>query len=1141
MNFNFLKKINIFSIVSLALALFFVAFPVFGYFELVSKNELGEVDEDEESFPSVISGNGEYVVFVTAASLVSSDTNGNSDIYLFDIKNGQNEIISKNNLGELGNGSSYNPQISDGGRYIAFNSNATNLVENDINGETDLFIYDRLREEMFMISIMANISLAGIMGEESDPDNTYFIVFGVSNGYLTRVLYDSSINYTEIVSVIDLAPGLFFSNYNTNRIHSYNQEIVFSHPDDLLPEDTNGGFDVYLYNYLTEELELISKNDLGEGGNGFSAFPSISNDGRYVAYWSISSNLVGDDTNGNSDAFIYDRQLQTTRRISVDNQGQESSSFFIPEDAVSISGYGNYVFFSGPGNLAGESYSNDTIIIYDVVNESVSKIPGMNYFGSDVHPISASNNGQFITFSTGDLSQVQGFENQSGNYNVILYDRIQSYLNVTDYIYENEPIGTILSEIEFSSEDQDNYLISAAMSCVVPGDNDESFYIEDGYLKSAEVFDYETMSEYLICIRLETAKFTRDYPYYIMILDAVPTDIILTNNELNENNTIGFEIGELETTTTELDDVFTYSLSCDAPGADDGSFTIQDNKLLAGVSFDFETKNEYQICIRTDNGVGGTFDKNFTINVLDVNEGGSGSSGSGSSSGGTSGGGGTPVLPPVFPPHPPGCTDIDATNYNEFATIDDGSCMYTPGAIPGCTDTSAGNYNSIATVDNGSCLYGVFGCMDSSAVNFNPGAQHSDSSCLFAGCTNPASSNYNQDANFNDGSCLAPDATGGGSNSGVADDADRLGCMEPGAINYDESATVNDGSCSYVFLNTDDEIEIKKDSSIFKSIAGFLREIVEIISEPVVASVAVGGIVASSFIVAFLQPGLIAGLVSVPIRIWNTIPVLMGYRRRKRPWGTVYDSVTKQPLDPVYVTLKTEDGKDVSTSITDLDGRFGFLAAAGRYLISANKANYIFPSVKMAGKEKDELYENLYFGEQVEVKEKEDVIFKNIPMDAVNFNWNEFEKAKNKKLMKFYSKRDLFFARIATVLFVSGLVSSVVLFFLNNSVLNSIVLSLYVLIIVLRFFGIKPKTAGGVFDKDGYPLSFSIVRLFSSSLKKEVAHGVVGKTGKYYMLAPNGDYYIKVSKKTGEDSYEDVFTSADIKVSGGFVKEKIVI
>ena len=114
------------------------------------------------------------------------------------------------------------------------------------------------------------------------------------------------------------------------------------------------------------------------------------------------------------------------------------------------------------------------------------------------------------------------------------------------------------------------------------------------------------------------------------------------------------------------------------------------------------------------------------------------------------------------------------------------------------------------------------------------------------------------------------------------------------------------------------------------------------------------------------------------------------------------------------------DGNEVSTSITDIAGRYGFLMAPGSYRMVANKTNYEFPSKRLAGQIADELYGNLYFGSDINVDEQNAVIAKNIPMDPVNFDWNEYAKTQNKKLMKFYSRFDVWFMRIINFLFILG-------------------------------------------------------------------------------------------------------------------------
>jgi hypothetical protein len=476
-----------------------------------------------------------------------------------------------------------------------------------------------------------------------------------------------------------------------------------------------------------------------------------------------------------------------------------------------------------------------------------------------------------------------------------------------------------------------------------------------------------------------------------------------------------------------------------------------------------------------------------SVSVLDNDEPSSGGSSSGSSV--------TIVNPtPINPPAPeifPGCTNPLALNFNPSANQSDGSCTFPVPEI-GCMDSSALNYNPDADVP-GFCQYqpAVLGCTNSMAINYNSSANEDDGSCQFL---DEEDLPTEDDVEIED-------------NNSINDD---VSVIEDGDIN-----NLKD-SLNFYVLGISNFVNASKDTVVAVATLGAVLPIVSIlVSNPATA-------------------------LSFPIRIWNLIPTLLGFKRRRRPWGTVYDSVTKQPLDPVHVTLLDESGKEVATTITDLDGRFGFLVPAGKYKISVKKTDYVFPSIKMTGKNTDELYADLYFGEEIYINGEEDLVIKNIPMDAVKFNWNEFEK-KNKGLLRFYSKFDLFLAKLSSILFFAGFVMSLVMIFFSSLLINYILAGFYVFVLILRFLGVRVKSPGYVFDKVGNPLSFGLVKVFSSSLNHEIAHGVIGKTGKYYILTPNGNYYIKVFNKTGEDNYQYLYTSESFNVKEGYIKKKIMV
>jgi len=310
-------------------------------------------------FPS-ISSDGRFVAFRSKASnLVDGDTNDEADIFLHDRLYGTTELVSVGIDGAPANGRSVRTSISSDGRYVAFDSHASNLVENDTNGEQDIFVYD-------------------------------------SNTKLTkRVTVSSQGNQ---------------SNYSTwaHSISGDGRYVTFSSfASNLVSGDMNNHTDVFVHDQQTGVTELISVAGDGTQGNDTSGYPTISFDGRYVAYQSEASNLVENDTNicgsrSCKDAFVHDRQSGVTERVSISSDGSEGNG---DSGSATISGDGQYVVFTSQAtNLIPEDINK----IYDLFihdrNSGLTEIISVSTAGSQgnwySYEPSLSSDGQLVVFTS---------------------------------------------------------------------------------------------------------------------------------------------------------------------------------------------------------------------------------------------------------------------------------------------------------------------------------------------------------------------------------------------------------------------------------------------------------------------------------------------------------------------------------------------------------------------------------------------------------------------------------------------------------------------------------------------------------------------------------------------------------------------
>ncbi len=220
---------------------------------------LGGAEPNETSYGLAISGNGRYITFASFASnYVAGDTNNRYDIFLYDIQENTVSRVSMACDGSQSNGHSFTPDISSDGRYIVFQSEATNLVEGDTNGKADIFLFDTQQN-----TIISRVSTA-TDGTQSNNESYHPAISG-----------DGS--------------SVVFDSLATN----------------LVSETLNGASNVYVVNYPSGKVTCVNNLYTGSAEGAFqSQRPDVSSDGSFVSFDSDAWNLVPNDTNIEKDVFV---------------------------------------------------------------------------------------------------------------------------------------------------------------------------------------------------------------------------------------------------------------------------------------------------------------------------------------------------------------------------------------------------------------------------------------------------------------------------------------------------------------------------------------------------------------------------------------------------------------------------------------------------------------------------------------------------------------------------------------------------------------------------------------------------------------------------------------------------------------------
>jgi phosphopantothenate synthetase len=408
---------------------------------------------------AAISSDGTFVAYRSAATnLISgqTDTNGTSDVFVFNRVSGTTTLVSRvaGTVTTAGNSASDTPVISADGGFVAYRSFATNLVagQSDVNGTTDVFLFNRVAGTTTLVSRLTGTTTTtgnsasdspvisadgGFVAYRSVATN---LVAGQSDANATAdvFLFNRAAGTTTLVSRLAGATTTTGNNASDTPVISADGGFVayrsFATNVVAGQSDTNLASDVFLFDRAAGATTLVSRavGTATTTGNSGSDTPVITSDGSFVAYRSSATNLIAGpmDLNAATDVFVFDRTASGSVLVSA-VQGDASETPFGDSSNGRVSADGRYVVFTStaagvvPGQV--DSNSSSDVFLFDrvartttVVSRAAGTVTTTGNAGSDQPVISAD--GAFIAYrsSATDLVAGQG----AGGGNVFLFDRM---------------------------------------------------------------------------------------------------------------------------------------------------------------------------------------------------------------------------------------------------------------------------------------------------------------------------------------------------------------------------------------------------------------------------------------------------------------------------------------------------------------------------------------------------------------------------------------------------------------------------------------------------------------------------------------------------------------------------------------------
>ena len=428
------------------------------------------------SFAPAVSGDGSTVAYESdAANLVAGDTNDARDIFVFDVASGVTSRVSVASDGTQANNRSYAASVSGDGTTVAYSSYAANLVVGDTNDARDIFVFD----------VASGVTSRASVASDGTQAN--------AESYMPAVSGDGS--------------TIAYSSYASN----------------LVAGDTNDVQDVFVFDVASGVTSRVSVASDGTQANANSYAPAVSGDGSTVAYLSYASNLVAGDTNGTWDVFVFDVASGVTSRVSVASDGTQAN---IESSYVAVSGDGSTVVYSSYASnlVAGDTNSAWDVFVFDVASGVTSRVSAASdgtQANAGSHEPAVSGDGSTVAYSSWASNLVAGDTNGFPDVFVTGINRSPEVVGFSATVGEDLSVGTVLGTVSGSDLDTDplTYAISAGNAAGL-------FAIgsSNGVVTVAKALDYETATSHTLTVTVSDGSLTDTATATITVTDVDETE-----------------------------------------------------------------------------------------------------------------------------------------------------------------------------------------------------------------------------------------------------------------------------------------------------------------------------------------------------------------------------------------------------------------------------------------------------------------------------------------------------------------------------------------------------------------------------------------------------------------------------------------